>query len=45
MSHSILRYYWDVPASQRDVMRIVPDGVIRGECGKKATTNPALTLC
>jgi hypothetical protein len=45
MSHSILRDHWDVPASQRDVMRIVPDGVIRGECGKKATTETALPLC
>jgi hypothetical protein len=45
MSHSILRDDWDVPASQRDVMRIVPDDVIRNECGKKATTEAALALC
>jgi hypothetical protein len=45
MSHSILRDDRDVPASQRDVMRIVPDDVIRGECGKKATTEAALALC
>jgi hypothetical protein len=33
------------PFSQRDVMRIVPDSLIRRERGKKATTASPGPLC